>query len=170
MIFTEEDRLRELRLAQKDIYNAGNDLVSAGLRLQGTKYEKSYERIYKSLNALNRKLIADINKKRKWLVTITLVTEMAEQKYFVIADAKDIEQIKSSIERLCEKVDQLLNDRLEHSDTYLTSEEAAKLLKISRRTLHQWRKAGTLRYSQIGRKVFFKNEDVQKLIDRNTLG
>ena len=65
MIFTEEDRLRELRLAQKDIYNAGNDLVSAGLRLHGTKYEKSYERIYKSLNALNRKLIADINKRRK---------------------------------------------------------------------------------------------------------
>ena len=91
MIFTEEDRLRELRLAQKDIYNAGNDLVSAGVRLQGTKYEKSYDRLYKALNALNRKLIADINKKRKWLVTITLVTEMAEQKYFVIADAKDIE-------------------------------------------------------------------------------
>ena len=65
MIFTEEDRLRELRLAQRDIYNAGNDLVSAGLRLQGTKYEKSYESIYKSLNALNRKLIADINKRRK---------------------------------------------------------------------------------------------------------
>lgn len=65
MIFTEEDRLRELRLAQRDIYNAGNDLVSAGLRLQGTKYEKRYERIYKSLNALNRKLIADINKRRK---------------------------------------------------------------------------------------------------------
>ena len=44
MIFTEEDRLRELRLAQKDIYNAGNDLVSAGLRLQGTNFEKSYNR------------------------------------------------------------------------------------------------------------------------------
>ena len=65
MIFTEEDRLRELRLAQKDIYNAGNDLVSAGLRLQGTKYEQSYNRLYKALNALNRKLIADINKRRK---------------------------------------------------------------------------------------------------------
>ena len=65
MIFTEEDRLRELRLAQKDIYNAGNDLVSAGLRLQGTKYEQSYNRLYKALNALNRKLISDINKRRK---------------------------------------------------------------------------------------------------------
>ena len=95
---------------------------------------------------------------------------MAEQKILLIVDAKDIEQIKSSIESICEKVDQLLYDRLENSDTYLTSEEAAKLLKISRRTLHQWRKAGALRYSQIGRKVFFKNKDVQKLIDRNTLG
>ena len=65
MIFTEEDRMRELRLAQKDIYNAGNDLVSAGLRLQGTKYEKSYERIYKSLNALNRRLISEINKNKR---------------------------------------------------------------------------------------------------------
>ena len=65
MIFTEEDRLRELRLAQRDIYNAGNDLVSAGLRLQGTNFEKSYNRLYKALNALNRRLIADINKRRK---------------------------------------------------------------------------------------------------------
>ena len=61
MIFTEEDRLRELQLAQRDIYNAGNDLVSAGLRLQGTKYEKSYDRLYKALNALNRRLISEIN-------------------------------------------------------------------------------------------------------------
>ena len=65
MIFTEEDRLRELRLAQKDIYNAGNDLVSAGLRLQGTKYEQSYNRLYKSLNALNRRLISEINKNKR---------------------------------------------------------------------------------------------------------
>ena len=62
MIFTEEDRLRELRLAQQDIYNAGNDLVSAGLRLQGTKYEKSYDRLYKALNALNRRR----KNERKW--------------------------------------------------------------------------------------------------------
>ena len=65
MFFTEEDRLRELRLAQKDIFNAGNDLVSAGLRLQGTKYQKSYEKIYKSLNALNRRLISEINKNKR---------------------------------------------------------------------------------------------------------
>ena len=56
---------QELRLAQKDVFNAGNELVSAGLRLRDTQYEKAYLRIYKALNALNRKLIKDINKKKK---------------------------------------------------------------------------------------------------------
>ena len=65
MRLTEKEQLQELRWAQKDVFDAANHLVSAGLRLQGTKYEKSNERIYKSLNALNRKLIADINRRRK---------------------------------------------------------------------------------------------------------
>ena len=65
MFFTEEDRMRELRLAQKDIYNAGNDLVSAGLRLQGTNFEQSYNRLYKALNALNRRLVSEINKNKR---------------------------------------------------------------------------------------------------------
>lgn len=56
---------QELRFAQRDVYNAGNNLVSAGLRLQGTEYEKAYERIYKTLNNLNRRLIRDINKNKK---------------------------------------------------------------------------------------------------------
>ena len=56
---------QELRWAQRDVFNAGNELVSAGLRLQGTQYEKAYLRTYKALNALNRKLIKDINMKKK---------------------------------------------------------------------------------------------------------
>ena len=65
MTLNEQQQLQELRWAQKDVFDAANHLVSAGLRLQGTKYEKTYERIYKSLNAFNRKLISDINKRRK---------------------------------------------------------------------------------------------------------
>ena len=65
MTLNEQQQLQELRWAQKDVLDAANYFVSAGLRLQGTKYEKTYERIYKSLNALNRKLIADINRRRK---------------------------------------------------------------------------------------------------------
>ncbi len=56
---------QELRWAQKDVFNAGNNLVSAGLRLQRSEYVKAYDRIYKALNALNRRLIRDIYKRRK---------------------------------------------------------------------------------------------------------
>ena len=56
---------QELRWVQRDVFNAGNELVSAGLRLRDTQYEKAYLRIYKALNALNRKLIKDINKKKR---------------------------------------------------------------------------------------------------------
>ena len=56
---------QELRWAQRDVFNAGNELVSAGLRLRDTQYEKAYLRVYKALNTLNRKLIKDINKKKK---------------------------------------------------------------------------------------------------------
>ena len=55
---------QELRWAQKDIFNAGNSIAQAGLRLRGTEYEKAYDRLYKAMTALNQKLIKDINKKK----------------------------------------------------------------------------------------------------------
>ena len=51
---------------------------------------------------------------------------MAEQKILLVVDAKDIEQMKSGINTLNDMVQQLLNDRLENADTYLTSEEAGR--------------------------------------------
>lgn len=53
---------QELKWAQKSVFNAGNSLVEAGLRLRGTKFEKSFDRIYKALNSLNKRLIKEINK------------------------------------------------------------------------------------------------------------
>lgn len=56
---------QELRWAQKDIYNAGQSICSAGLRLAGTEYEADYRRLYDAMQTLNRKLIADINKGKR---------------------------------------------------------------------------------------------------------
>lgn len=54
---------QELQLAQRDIYNAGNYIATAGLRLRDTEFDKAYLRLYNALNSLNRKLIKEINKK-----------------------------------------------------------------------------------------------------------
>ena len=56
---------QELRWAQKDIYNAGQSICSAGLRLAGTKHEAAYRRLYDAMQKLNTALIADINKGKR---------------------------------------------------------------------------------------------------------
>lgn len=46
--------------AQRAIFRAGNTIGDAGMRLEGTKYEKDYERLWNALNKLNSRLVKDI--------------------------------------------------------------------------------------------------------------
>ena len=47
----------------------------------------------------------------------------------------------------------------------LTEKELCELLKVTRITLHNWRKAGKLHSRQIGKCHRYKLSDIQKLID-----
>lgn len=53
---------QELKWAQKDVYDAGRKLATAGLRLGDTRYEAQYRKAWNALNKLNQMLIKDINK------------------------------------------------------------------------------------------------------------
>ena len=48
---------------------------------------------------------------------------------------------------------------------WLDNDEVCKILKISKRTLQTLRDNGTLAYSQISHKTYYKQEDVQSVID-----
>ena len=52
-----------MRFAQKDIMNGGRTIAHAGLRLDGTKYEAQYRKMWNELQKLNNMLIEDIRKK-----------------------------------------------------------------------------------------------------------
>lgn len=56
---------QEIRSAQKHIMRGGNEMIHGGMHLRGTKYEKSWDRLYKAMNTLNDKLVKDINKVKK---------------------------------------------------------------------------------------------------------
>lgn len=56
---------KDIEYAQETIFKAGNDLVSAKLRLRGTMYEKSIQRIMKDINSLNDRLCSKIRKERE---------------------------------------------------------------------------------------------------------
>ena len=50
------------------------------------------------------------------------------------------------------------------NEQFLTDKEVSAWLKVSRRTLQTLRDNGTLAYSQIGHKIFYKPEDVQRIV------
>lgn len=54
------DRNREIRLAQKELYQMGKNLSSIGLRLQSTEYAPMFNRMKDAMIALNDILIKDI--------------------------------------------------------------------------------------------------------------
>ncbi|MFT4222912.1 helix-turn-helix domain-containing protein [Dysgonomonas sp.] len=54
-------------------------------------------------------------------------------------------------------------------DEWLDNQDVCQLLKISKRTLQTYRNNGTLAYSQIGYKCYYKKIDVENLIETSTV-
>ena len=54
------DNDREIRIAQKELYQMGKNLSSIGLRLEGTKYYNLYRKMADSMIELNNILIKHI--------------------------------------------------------------------------------------------------------------
>lgn len=54
-----------------------------------------------------------------------------------------------------------------NNEFYLTDKEICERLKVSRRTLQEWRYSGRIRYIQIGGKIIFRESDIQALLKKN---
>lgn len=57
-----------------------------------------------------------------------------------------------------------LREREQAHNEYATVAETAKLLKVTTRTLQNWRDRGLISFVQIGSKILFKAEDVEEFI------
>ena len=68
-------------------------------------------------------------------------------------------QIMNQIGNLSQKIDDNIRKQ-PLSDVWLDIQEACQLLKVSKRTLQTYRDNGTLSYSQIGGKIYFKAADL----------
>lgn len=51
-----------------------------------------------------------------------------------------------------------------NSQKLLNSRDVQKHFGISKLTLQNWRNAGTIKFTKIGNKVFYKTEDIEALI------
>jgi hypothetical protein len=81
---------------------------------------------------------------------------------------------KNEFEELIQKVESInssLNALLlkERFDGLLTNKKVSELLNVSSRTLQTYRDSGQIEFSQIGRKIFYREEAIQKFLNTNKI-
>jgi hypothetical protein len=83
----------------------------------------------------------------------------------VAIEKKTFEQMMQSFESFVNQVKNLCgNDR--NNEKWLNNTEVCSLLQISQRTLQSYRDNGTLAYSQIGHKCYYKTSDIEQFINK----
>lgn len=83
-----------------------------------------------------------------------------EKKTFQLMKEK-LKEFSNQIQEICGK------DK--RKDEWLDNQEVCQLLKVSKRTLQSYRDNGTIAYSQIGYKCYYKKTDIEKLIETSTV-
>jgi len=73
---------------------------------------------------------------------------------------KDIKELKNELVNI-------KNNNAEMQEEWLSTNEAAEYLKVSKRTLKRYRDAGKLAYSKDSRKIRFRKSDIIKYLNRH---
>ena len=73
------------------------------------------------------------------------------------------------LEKACELLDKLKTEdqRVFHGERFITDSELSRLLRISRRTLQEYRTVGIIPYYLICGKVIYKESEIQNLLENN---
>lgn len=71
-----------------------------------------------------------------------------------------------SLDRMLESIEQMtfVHRPLLGDERYFTDKEVAYNLKISRRTLQDYRNEGRIPYIQLGGKILYRESDVEKML------
>lgn len=77
------------------------------------------------------------------------------------------ETVMAKVEIFAKKVDKLCTSNGDKTlQEWLDNQEVCAILHVSKRTLQTYRDNGTLSYSQIGHKMYYRSEDVRALMDK----
>ena len=85
---------------------------------------------------------------------------------------KENEQVNhffKSIESMLSSIEDLIANSNPHLDGeyYFTDKEVSEHLKVSRRTLQDWRNNGRIAYIALGGKTLYRASDIEKMLQDN---
>lgn len=83
-----------------------------------------------------------------------------------------MQSVHERIDRLSAMIDGISRDGAvpPKEDVYLCDKEVACMLKVSRRTLGEYRSNGTLPYYFLGGKVLYKRSEIEQVLEREYKG
>ena len=73
--------------------------------------------------------------------------------------------ILSQLKSLSIQIDSLKSQKSQNG--WLTTEEAANFLKVTPRTMQNYRDLGTISFSQVGCKIYYKLSDLESQLENN---
>lgn len=81
-------------------------------------------------------------------------------------DHEWVKSVHSNFDRLLVSLEKLLSKHQPSvfNDELLTDKEVAHLLKVSRRTLQDYRNNGILPYTQVGGKILYRTSDIERTL------
>ena len=81
-------------------------------------------------------------------------------------DHEWVKNVHSNFDRLLASLEKLLSKQQPSvfNDELLTDKEVAHLLKVSRRTLQDYRTNGILPYTQVGGKILYRTSDIERTL------
>jgi hypothetical protein len=62
----------------------------------------------------------------------------------------------------------LKEERAQPSFGWLDNDAAAALLNVSKRTLQNWRDDGLLEFSLVGKKIYYRLEELERMLQRHS--
>ncbi len=85
----------------------------------------------------------------------------------ITRDNERVTRFFKSLDRMLDGIENLVKN---HKPTlggerYLTDREVAARLRLSRRTLQDYRNEGRIPYYQLGGKLLYRESDIQRLLD-----
>ncbi|MDR2917863.1 MAG: helix-turn-helix domain-containing protein [Tannerella sp.] len=80
-------------------------------------------------------------------------------------EVQTFEAMMNRFEAFTRKVETLCQSKDKSLHQWLDNQDVCQILNISKRTLQTYRDNGTLAYSQINHKIYYKPCDVEKVIN-----
>ena len=87
---------------------------------------------------------------------------------YVAIEKSEYEQLLGSIKKAATEIRAIAEECSINSE-WIENGELAEMLGLSKRQLQGYRERGVLGFSTIGRKIYYRRDDVARLIKNNTI-